>query len=52
MFEYISDDASQIQFANLEPRRRLRILFWLTIVLGILAVSAFGFLVIYPMLSL
>ena len=42
----------QIKFANLEPRRRLRLLFWLTIVLGILAVGSFGFLVIYPKLSL
>ena len=42
----------QVKYANIEPQRRLRILFWLTIVLGILAVGAFGFLVIYPRLSL
>lgn len=42
----------QMQTATLEPRRRMRILFWVTIVLGILAVGAVGFLVIYPRLSL
>ena len=41
-----------VQTPNLEPKRQLHILFWLTIVLGILAVGAFGFLVIYPKLGL
>jgi hypothetical protein len=42
----------QMKITNLEPERRLRILFWVTIVAGILAVGAIGFLVIYPRLSL
>lgn len=42
----------QVKLNNLETRRQLRLLFWFTIVLVILAVGAFGFLVLYPRLSL
>lgn len=42
----------QIRTSRIEPQRRLRLLFWVTIILGILSVSAFGFLVIYPKLSM
>lgn len=40
-----------IQDDHFERKRKLRILRWVTIVLGILAVAAVGFLVIYPQLT-
>ncbi len=40
-----------IQDDIFERKRKLRILRWVTIVLGILAVAAVGFLVVYPRLS-
>lgn len=36
---------------HFERRKKLRLLRWVTIILGIIAVSAIGFLVIYPRLS-
>lgn len=42
----------QVKQTNLEKKRQLRLLFWFTIVLAILAVGAFGFLVLYPRLSM
>ncbi len=40
-----------IQDDHFEQRKKLRVLRWLVIVLGILAVAAVGFLVIYPRLG-
>jgi len=40
-----------IQDDIFERKRKLRILRWVTIVLGILAIAAVGFLVVYPRLS-
>ncbi len=42
----------QVKLPTAGPQRQLRLLLWLTIILGILAVGAFGFLVLYPRLSL
>jgi hypothetical protein len=40
-----------IQDDHFDRRRKIRVLRWVTIILGILAVGAVGFLVIYPRLG-
>jgi hypothetical protein len=40
-----------IQDDHFERKKKVRFLRWATIILGILAVSAVGFLVVYPRLS-
>ena len=40
-----------VQDDHFEQRKKLRLLRWVVIVLGILAVAAVGFLVIYPRLG-
>ncbi len=42
----------QLSYGNLAPLRRRRLLFWISIVLGVIAIAAFVFLVLYPNLSL